>query len=129
VVAVEVHHDVHAIDLFVEIPLHALLGARHRGRLDCAERDREAFGRGEDPDLGRQRGRLAVQRLDFAEVGDVPGVGPLLRIDAAIDRNRRRRSHVGHEQARCQPKGSALDHCSFSCDLPLWMLRGRHRLQ
>ena len=52
VIAVEVDHDVDAVDLLLEIPLHALLGARHRGRLDVAEGDGQAVGRREDPDFG-----------------------------------------------------------------------------
>ena len=54
-VAVEIDHDVDAIDLRLEIPLHALLGARHRRRLGVAERHRQAFRRREDPGLGGQR--------------------------------------------------------------------------
>ena len=90
-IAVEVDHHVDAVDLLLEIALHALLGARHRRRLRVAERDRQAFGRGEDPGFGRQRGRLAVERLDLAEVGDVPGVLPFLGVDAAVDRDCRGR--------------------------------------
>ena len=96
-IAVEVDHDVDAVDLFFEVPLHALLGARHRRRLDIAERDGQAFRRGEDPDFRRERGGLAVQRLDLAEVGDATGVGPFLGVDAAVDRDCHRR---GCQQAR-----------------------------
>ena len=53
VIAVEVDHDVDAIDLLLEIALHALLGARHRRRLGVAEGDGQAFRRREDPGFGR----------------------------------------------------------------------------
>jgi hypothetical protein len=128
-IAVEIDHDVDAIDLLVEIPLHALLGARHGRRLDGAKRHGQAFGRSENPDFGRQRRRLAVQRLDFAEFRDPPGVGPFLRIDATVDRDRRCLSDVCHEQARSQPQSSPLHHRSISCRFALSMPSRCHWLQ
>ena len=45
-----------------------------------------------------QRRGLAVERLDLAEVGDVPGVLPFFRIDAAVDFHRLHRQYHHRQQ-------------------------------
>ena len=98
VIAIEVDHDVDAVDLLFEVALHALQRARHRGRLDVAEGHRQPIRRRQDPGLGGQRRRLAIERLDLAEVGDVLGVLPLLRVDAAVDLHRMQRQYHQRQQ-------------------------------
>ena len=97
-IAIEVDHDVDAVDLLFEVPLDALQRAGHRRRLDVAEGHGHAVRSGQDPGLGGEGGRLAIERLDFAEVGDVLGVLPLVRIDAAVDFDRLRRQYHHRQQ-------------------------------
>jgi hypothetical protein len=105
-IPVEVDHDVDAIDLFLEVSLHALLRARHRGRLHIAERNCQTLRRGKDPCLGRQRCRLAIERLHLSEFGDVLRLPPFLWIDAAVDLHgkrwsRERRKQKGRRPGQC----------------------------
>jgi hypothetical protein len=51
-VAIEVEHHVDAVDLLLEIPLHALARSRNGSGLGIAERKRETVRRREDPRLG-----------------------------------------------------------------------------
>jgi hypothetical protein len=85
VIAVEIQHHVDAVDLFLEIALHALQGARRRRRVGIPERHRESIGRGQDPRFGGQRRRLTIERLHLAKVGDMPGALPFGGVDPPID--------------------------------------------
>ena len=91
-IAIEVDHDVDAIDLLLEVSLHALTISRHGRRLDIPERHGEPVGGRENPCLGRERRGLAIQWLGLAEVGDVLGAPPFVRVDSAIDVHCERRS-------------------------------------
>lgn len=56
--------------------------------MSVAKRDREALRRGEDQSFGRERGGIAVQRIDFTKVGDALRALPFVGVNAAVDFDR-----------------------------------------
>src|SRR5437868_13093369 len=110
VIAIEVDHDIDAVDLILEILLYALPRPRYRRRLAISERHGQSVRCTEDPCLRLQGRGLPIERLRFAKIADDLRIPPFLGIDMTVDFNSNGRQgdcsqhhwhHATREERRC----------------------------